>query len=86
MTALLLQPAIHHGTIVADLPSVQDIKIRALANVRICPSNTGRSMIPLATQYGAARASSSCASAPAGCGRAADPPTLVHARGEVSHG
>ena len=34
---LLLQPAIHHGTIVADLPSVQDIKIRALANVRDLP-------------------------------------------------
>jgi nicotinate phosphoribosyltransferase len=35
--ALLLQPAIHDGAIVADLPSVQDIKIRALANVRDLP-------------------------------------------------
>jgi nicotinate phosphoribosyltransferase len=35
--ALLLQPAIHDGAIVADPPSVQDIKIRALANVRDLP-------------------------------------------------
>ncbi len=33
----LLQPAIHDGAIVADLPSVQDIQIRALANVRDLP-------------------------------------------------
>src|SRR5215208_2069130 len=35
--AQLLQLAIHDGAIVADLPSVQDIKIRALANVRDLP-------------------------------------------------
>jgi nicotinate phosphoribosyltransferase len=34
---LLLQPAIDGGAIVADLPSVQDIQIRALANVRDLP-------------------------------------------------
>jgi len=33
----LLQPAIHDGAIVADLPSVQDIQFRALANVRELP-------------------------------------------------
>jgi nicotinate phosphoribosyltransferase len=33
----LLQPAIHDGAVVADLPSVQDIQIRALANVRDLP-------------------------------------------------
>jgi nicotinate phosphoribosyltransferase len=33
----LLQPAIHDGAIVADLPSVQDIQIRSLANVRELP-------------------------------------------------
>src|SRR5215218_1155226 len=33
----LLQPAIHDGAIVADLPSVQNIQIRALANMRDLP-------------------------------------------------
>src|SRR5918995_1680098 len=33
----LLRPAIHKGAIVADLSSVQDIQIRALANVRDLP-------------------------------------------------
>src|SRR5215213_8734211 len=33
----LLQPAIHDGAMVADLPFVQDIQIRALANVRDLP-------------------------------------------------
>jgi nicotinate phosphoribosyltransferase len=33
----LLQPAIHDGAIVADLPSVQEIQVRALANVRNLP-------------------------------------------------
>jgi nicotinate phosphoribosyltransferase len=33
----LLQPAIRDGEIAADLPSVQDIQIRALANVRDLP-------------------------------------------------
>jgi nicotinate phosphoribosyltransferase len=33
----LLQPAIRDGEIAADLPSVQDIQIRALANVRDVP-------------------------------------------------
>ena len=35
--APLLQPAIRDGAIVADLPSVQDIQTRALANVRDLP-------------------------------------------------
>jgi len=35
--APLLQPAIHDGAMVADLPFVQDIQIRALANVRDLP-------------------------------------------------
>jgi nicotinate phosphoribosyltransferase len=34
---LLLQPAIHDGAILTDLPSVQEIQIRALANVRKLP-------------------------------------------------
>jgi len=33
----LLQPAIHEGTIVADLPSVSEIQRRAVANVRSLP-------------------------------------------------
>ncbi|HEX6158891.1 MAG TPA: hypothetical protein VF111_01915, partial [Thermoanaerobaculia bacterium] len=36
--ALFLHPAIHEGAIVADLPSVQDIQIRALVNVRDLPA------------------------------------------------
>jgi nicotinate phosphoribosyltransferase len=34
---LLLHPAVHDGAIVADLPSVQEIQTRALANVRDLP-------------------------------------------------
>src|SRR5215216_3562410 len=35
--ALLLQPAIHDGVMLTDLPSVQEIQIRALTNVRKLP-------------------------------------------------
>ena len=83
---LLLQPAIHHGTIVADLPSVQDIKIRALANVRDLPEQYRTlhdpARYPVRRSAGILELRERASRLRQGGGY----PTLVHAQGEVSHG